>query len=169
MGQCKWCEKKGLFLKITENGLCRQCDIVVVSKVVQHHKHFNESFHLIESSQNIDTMVSRFDYMTQLMEDLLPYEQKGIPTINPRPSEFLADVDENRDEVIIDGLNREFEKLKKKIAGMKTERGKRNNLEKFKEMIANYSEQLHDLKLVKPIFYAVNEYEKVYLSGFTGS
>jgi hypothetical protein len=98
------------------------------------------------------------------MEDLLPYEQKGIPTINPRPSEFLADVDENRDEVIIDGLNREFEKLKKKIAGLKTERGKRNNLEKFKDMVANYSKKLHDLELIRSIFDKVNEYEKSYLN-----
>ncbi len=160
MRQCKWCGKKGLFLKITENGLCRQCDVVIVSKVIQHHGHYNESFQLIESSNNIDTIISRFDYMAQLMEDLLPYEQKGIPTINPKPSEFLAELDKNRDEVVIDGLNREFEKLKKKISGMKTDRGKKNNLEKFKEMVVKYSKQLHNVKLIMPIFNAVEEYEE---------
>jgi hypothetical protein len=35
MATCKWCNKSGIFLQITSNGLCNRCNQAIVSDVNQ--------------------------------------------------------------------------------------------------------------------------------------
>lgn len=143
MATCKWCGKSKLFLRLSENGLCDTCEIIVISEIVQAAGHINESVDLIQQSSNTDTIVSRFDYIVKLLNSLLKYEKKGITTINPPPSEFLDTYSPaKRDNHIVYGLEKELEKLKLVMFDLKTNSGKVNRVKKFSEKCEEYKRQM---------------------------
>jgi len=143
MATCKWCGKSMLFLRLSENGLCDTCEIIVISEVVQAHNHINESVDLIQQSSNTDTIVSRFDYIVKLLNSLLKYEKKGITTIIPPPSEFLETYSPaKRDNYIVYGLEKELERLQLVMVDLKTNSGKVNRVKKFSARCEEYKKQM---------------------------
>jgi hypothetical protein len=86
MATCKWCGISGLFQTVTNNGLCRTCDIRIMSEIIQKQYLINDSTEIIQASKNVDTIVSRFDFIVKNLKGLLLYEQKGIPTLKTPPS-----------------------------------------------------------------------------------
>ena len=143
MATCKWCGKSGLFLPLTENGLCKPCDVIIVTELIYATQHINESIDLIKQSSNTDTIVSRFDYIVKLLNSLLKYEKKGITTINPPPSEAIKSYSPaKRDIHIVYGLEKELEKLKLVVVDLKTNSGKVNRVKKFSARCEEYKKQL---------------------------
>ena len=132
MATCKWCGKSGIFLKLSNNGLCNTCDLVIISEISQKVQHINESTELINKSSNTETIVSRFDYIVSLLESLQKYEAKGITTLKTPPSKSLKIMSPaERDNHIVYGLEKELEKLKSELIELKTERGRVNRINKF--------------------------------------
>jgi len=114
--QCKLCEKWTLL--ITTNGLCYACDSIVVMDVKQRARIMTDCEELITNSKKMDTRLSRCDLLLEHAQALLKYEKKGIPTIDPDPSQYLKKYTAKRVQIILEGLTEVVEKAlsKAKIA-----------------------------------------------------
>ncbi len=110
MAQCKNCGRKALFLSVTKNGLCKTCDAVVVMDVQQRVRIIQDSINLIEKSKITKTKVSRCDTLLEHAGALAEYERKGIPTLQPLPSQFITEYTAQRDNIICDGVTAEVDK-----------------------------------------------------------
>lgn len=91
MAQCKMCGQKSLFLSVSENGLCKPCDSIVVMDIQQRGRIIQDCMRLINKSKNMKTRLSRCDLLIEHAQALLEYEHKGIPTVNPSPSQLLSE------------------------------------------------------------------------------
>jgi hypothetical protein len=64
---------------------------------------------LIGESKKLDERLSECDNLVEHAEALLEYEKRGIPTIEPSPSELVRTYREGRDDLIVKGAEREAE------------------------------------------------------------
>lgn len=110
MAQCKMCGQKGFFLSVSEDGLCKSCESIVVMDIQQRVRIINDCIKLVNESKNMSTQLSRYDLLREHAQVLLEYEHKGIPTISPAPSQFLSEYTTNRDQIVLEGVTAEVEK-----------------------------------------------------------
>jgi len=94
MPTCKWCGKSGFFLSLSNNGLCKYCDVSIVSDFKGRERVMIESTNLINTSKNPETRLRRINVMREHLTALLKYEAKDITTTVPPPSELLKKLDE---------------------------------------------------------------------------
>lgn len=152
MGTCLYCGKSGIFLKLTKNKLCRNCDTFVVQDIQNRGRIINESLESVNNSNNINTVLSRCDVIIEQLTDLMNiYEDKGIRTTKPEPSVFLQEFLNDRDKTIVEGCERELEKNIVSAAKLKTKRGKINRFRKLSEKIDHVGNELDDPSLLDPI------------------
>ena len=90
MAQCKMCGRKGFLLSVSANGLCKPCDAVFVLAVQQRGRVIWDCMKLINESKNTETRLSRCDLLIEHAQALLQYENMGIYTVNPSPSQLLS-------------------------------------------------------------------------------
>jgi hypothetical protein len=109
MAQCLNCGRNGFFLSVDEYGLCKTCDLIVLMEVTQRARLIQESMDIINKSKKLDTQLSRCDFVIECAQALLPFERKGIPTINPKPSELIEQFPAKRNEILITTLKAEVE------------------------------------------------------------
>ena len=155
--KCTWCGRSGLFLTVSQFGLCKQCELTVIPNVQQRVRIINDSVKLVNESSNIDTVVSRFDTITKHAQDLYEYELKGIATTDPAPSKILEDRIIDRDKEIYHAFERSFNKLLQVVFDLKTEKAKLNRIKSFTELVLKYKPQMHDTKLLDSIEAKVNK------------
>ena len=110
MGECRLCKRKGLFLSVNANGLCKACNPIVVMDVQQRGRIIDDSMKLVASSKKMGTRLSRCDLLLEHAAALTEYENKGIPTISPAPSQLLREYTSTRDQIILEGVQEEVEK-----------------------------------------------------------
>ncbi|MHB0987826.1 MAG: hypothetical protein ACYC3P_04060 [Bellilinea sp.] len=143
MATCKNCGKSGLFLKVSQIGLCGNCEPVITMDIERRAQIINESTEIIVQSSNIDTILSRFDSVLKHLEYLGNYEEKGIPTLAKPPSEsFKSFTPEDRDKLIVYGLGKELEKLKSVLPSLATSKGKFNRIQKFYFRMLKFKSEL---------------------------
>ena len=98
MARCKWCNKRGLFLSVDSNGLCRDCEHLVV-EVDSRARVLQDSMRLAHEGKTYGTRLSRCELAIEHAEFLLEFEQKGVPTISPSPSSILHEYQDLRTEI----------------------------------------------------------------------
>lgn len=111
MVECLYCGHKGIFLSISENGLCDSCEPVVMLSVTSRVRILNDSRRLVETSKKMDVRLTRLDLLLQTARELLEYENLGIPTIRPLPSEYLAHYSNIHDAIVVECMEAEFDKM----------------------------------------------------------
>jgi tetratricopeptide (TPR) repeat protein len=89
MPLCKLCSKKGIFLWISKNGLCKLCDNFAVTDVNRRAQIIQESMSIMDRTTNSETKTSRCNVLLDNAKALVKYEKIGIPTISPLPSELI--------------------------------------------------------------------------------
>lgn len=152
MAKCKWCERSGLLLKVSQKGLCQNCDTVINMDIENRARQIEETKHLILTSNNTDTIVSGFDFLIKTFSDLKKYEEKGIETFETPPSESLKLFSPNdRDSLIIHGLENEFNLLKESVTFLKTKNGRVNKIKTFYLRVGEFKSKLSNPTLVNPI------------------
>ncbi len=99
MAHCLLCGKKGFFLKVTQNGLCKPCDREVVSETEDMRDIINSCRRVVESSkEQLSVRLSCYDKLMDAFNHLLEFEKRGIP-ITPKPSEFISYFAGKRDQL----------------------------------------------------------------------
>jgi len=89
MAICKWCNKSGIFLQITSNGLCNRCNQAIVFNVNQKGQKLIDLFKELETYYDIENAISIFKDILNNAKILLQYENKRIKTIDPPPSDII--------------------------------------------------------------------------------
>lgn len=124
MAKCKMCDKKGIFLKVSKVGLCEGCNTILFSRVTQTHRIMSDCIKIIDKSNNLDTKLSRCDLLLSHINDLIYYEDKGITTIHPAPSELAEKYTKIRNDVFIENARLTVEKHLNKANKSKTPKTK---------------------------------------------
>ena len=144
MAQCKMCERKGIFLSVSENGLCKSCESIVMMDIQQRVRIINDCIKLVNESKNMSTQLSRYDLLREHAQALLKYEHKGIPTISPSPSQFLSEYTTNRDQIVLESVTAEVEKALTKAEIAITSRTSINEANKALLKIQESKKELND-------------------------
>lgn len=160
MAKCKYCDKSGFFFTVDSNGLCNECAPVIISIVNNNFRIINESTKLIRESKNFKTKLSRCDLIIKIAEKLLEYENKGIKTINPPPSEFISQYKNVvRDEIILESLKLDIEKAKAKFEIASVSQPKINEINKVLLKIQDYKKEIRDKKQIDKTEKEINKFK----------
>ena len=89
MSQCKWCSNKGFFLKLTVNGVCEECNPMVVKNILKNGKKYEKSTKKLNNYISPQDGLKLISAIINSLSLLKQYEVKGIPTIELFPSDLL--------------------------------------------------------------------------------
>lgn len=128
MGQCRYCDHKGIFVFTDSNGLCKKCRPVVTMDVQQRSRIIEDSMQLAREGKTFKTRLSCCELVLEHSKALENYESKGIPTINPPPSQIVREYSAYRDDLIIEEANKVAEKAIGKAEVATTHRGRESAL-----------------------------------------
>jgi hypothetical protein len=109
MGKCKWCKRSGESLRVTRKGLCRTCEPGVTMEVKNRSRMINHCKKLMGNSSELEAHLSQCDHLVEHAEALLQYEERGIPTVRPAPSDLIREYRDGRDDLIVRWAEREAE------------------------------------------------------------
>jgi len=111
MAQCIWCERKGLFLSVDRNKLCRNCQATIYFDFQQRLRIIQDSQKIIEKSKNFKTRIGRIDTLLEHVQALKKYEDKNITTLEPKPSEVEKTFFKIRGELIFENIMEEIDNI----------------------------------------------------------
>ena len=131
MAQCKYCSKKGLFLSVTKNGLCKYCEVKLQSTLQNNMRRIGDSERIIETSKNPKTISERLVFLIELLSEFRAFEERGIQVFNHSIDALIEDKACAGNEVLLKILEAKFLVTLEKIKTIKTEKAKINLFEKF--------------------------------------
>ncbi len=105
MAQCRWCDKRGLFLSVDRNGLCRDCQPMII-EIQGRARVLENSMKLAREGKTFDTRLSRCDLTIEHAEYLVKFERKEVPTVSPSPSAILTEYRALRTQFILEEANK---------------------------------------------------------------
>jgi len=126
VAKCRYCGKGGWFSSTDANGLCAQCAPAVILQIQSTGRVVVESLKLAQQGKTFKTRLSRCDLLAERAAELLPLEQRGIPTITPPPSELLRHAAELRNEIILESAEQVAKTARDKADVATTSRAKSN-------------------------------------------
>lgn len=98
--ECLYCLQRFPESKLGTRGLCGECDAIFQPYLARCVEIIQESKDLIETSPSVQMKISRCEVIIQQCETLREYEIKGIPTIDPPPSEVLELALQKREDLL---------------------------------------------------------------------
>lgn len=110
MAQCRWCSSKGLFLKVSRDGLCARCQPLILHEIAERSRILADCIRLCEESKTLATRLSRCDLLLEHASELQRFEARGIDVMSPAPSVLIARYREKRDAMIVDSLAEDLAK-----------------------------------------------------------
>lgn len=149
MAQCKNCEQTGWFLSLNASGVCDKCAPFVKLDVEQRVRIINDSLKLIRESKNVDVKASRCDLLLSHAEALLPYEKRGITTLNPAPSSLINTYKSKRNAIIKEALEAEANSAILKAGVSASSTSKINLLTKVLLHVQEYKGKVSDSSILK--------------------
>lgn len=154
---CKLCGKGGFFFFVDRNGLCKQCAPIVQSDIVQHGRIIKESVDLINHSKNFKTRLRRCDDTIRHLRALIQYEEKGISTTDPPPSQAIKDITRIKSEIITNHLREEANKALAKADVATTAKQKINAVNKALLKIAEAKESFENTERIVGIEFELKQ------------
>ena len=124
---CNYCEKTEWFLKLTSDGLCDNCNKILLSRIKQAINIISKTTEKIDKAKMLKTKLSQLSLIEDAVDKhIFPLERKGIKATNQTSYQILNQVKNWRDEIILEYLNDLLNKVKIKIKKFKTEELKIN-------------------------------------------
>jgi len=68
-----------------------------------------DSFELVKTTKKLDTLISRLNLILEHAQYLSKYEEKGIQTIQPPPSQVYRDIQTKYDNIILDRIETDLQ------------------------------------------------------------
>jgi hypothetical protein len=131
VAKCKYCSKSGFFFKVSKEGLCKNCEPVVITSVNRHVEIIQESNDIIEKTKKFETKMSRYGTMIYNLKQLNEeYHSKGIEVVNIEPKKLLQEVKFERKKSIEEEALIRIEKAMDKAEFATTINAKLNNANK---------------------------------------
>jgi hypothetical protein len=142
---CLNCGRSGLFLSVNANRVCNICNIILITEIRQRARLIQESSEIVDKSKKLETRLSRCEFIVECAKALLPYEQKGIPTISPAPSELIDKFTMNQSQIIIDTLRQETEDAIERVKLTTSTKTKLSTLTKTLLRVRDYKDKSANL------------------------
>jgi len=142
MAKCKLCGRSGESLRVTKRGLCEMCEPGVTMEVNNRSRMINHCKKLVEESKELEAQLSQCDHIAEHAEALLQYEERGIPTIKPSPSELIRVYRDGKDDLILKNAEREAESALAATEIMAGPEAKAGHLSKALAKIREYKTKL---------------------------
>lgn len=144
MAQCKYCSKKGIFLKVSNAGLCNNCHRPVMSSLLSVLKVLDESIKLVNNSKNFTTRINRIDLAIEKCDVLYnEFWSKGITVFEPDPIEAKGKLLKQKEDIVDKGIKDLVERHIDKSKRAKTVRTKISNADKALDELLKFK-QLYD-------------------------
>jgi hypothetical protein len=89
MAICKWCNESGTFLKVSDAGLCMNCDQVTADNVHFASNKIKKAFDNLEYYDSVEYAIENFIEILKYAKPLAAYENKGIKTLEHLPSVLI--------------------------------------------------------------------------------
>ena len=141
MARCSLCSKSGFFLKTNRDGVCETCEVGLVAEVSSAARVIKQSIEIAETTKNLHTMLSRLNVAEGNCRQLLQYEERGVRTIDPAPSELIKITKSTRRTAVLDWIERELLAARAKSKAATTPTNKTGGYSKLLEKIgAIYAE-----------------------------
>lgn len=135
----------------------KQLEAATIQMVKDNMRIFDDSAHIINSTTKPDVFFSRLQLAEEKLANLVSVEPfiKYVNAIELTDSlsGFMEEMQTNKDKYITDFLYRYYWSVKEKAEGMKTEKGKQNQFQKFRESLEPFIDRLNDTN--KKIFEAM--------------
>lgn len=167
MAQCNYCNKKGLFLRVSDLGLCSYCEGPVKLAINRHIEIIQESAELVDNSKVFNTRMGRLDTIIQNLNVLqTEYVSKGVTL--PFSTEKQRDKMESlRFQIVDEEAQRKTEDFLRKASLAKTLNTKINNANKallfLKELQDDYGYVNESLGIEAIQFIHQSEYQDLLL------
>lgn len=142
MSQCKHCGRTGLFLRVSNLGLCQNCHSFVTMNITTLIKQNNESVAIMKKTKIPETFVFRLDFIIENYQKLIEYERMGIVVNQVRPSILLKEMVQSRDGIITEFLEDALVEFRVKLLSLKTDKSKNNQIQKFKNTVESFIPRL---------------------------
>jgi len=142
MAQCKWCEKKGFFLKVSNEGLCNSCQQIIIFDFQQRMRIVDESIELVDNSKKMETRLSRLELVKEHLLVIVQYEDKQIEVMNPTAKEVLKKLEGYHDKIILEHMTEMAESALTKAEVATTTNTKVNAINKALLKIREMEKQL---------------------------
>jgi len=166
MAQCRWCNKRGLFLSVDSNGLCRNCQPLIV-EVKSRARVLGDSMRLAHKGKTFGTRLSRCDLVIEHAEHLSEFEHKGVPTVSPPPSTILTEYRAFRTQLILEEANSVVDKAFEKAGVASTPKTKERALATGVLKVREVTERLEDRSLINTLEERLrSEIHRVTLDGY---
>lgn len=107
----------------------------------QYLKQIKESIEIINNTAEPKTFFNRYIFVIDRLSELSEMESK-ISFTGQLPSKFKFVMIEKKQAAIIDMIDRAVQKTKEKLLSLKTEKGKMNNINKFRTQFELFEEEM---------------------------
>lgn len=101
MAKCNWCRKKGLFLAVDSNRLCKNCQPYLL-EIESKARVLRDSVRLAQEGKTFKTRLSRCELAIENASSLVKFERKGIRTVSPSPSSLRDQFTDYRNQIILE-------------------------------------------------------------------
>lgn len=95
METCKWCGAWALFHCLSNNGLCKECNVLVVNRVQIHARRLMELMQTITTADDLEEKLQLCEDIVDETELLCEFEKLNISTVQPDPHDLLDAVSEH--------------------------------------------------------------------------
>ncbi len=150
MAQCKYCGRSGWLLSVDSAGLCAQCRPAYQLTLSERSRVIDESREIIVTSTKIDTRLSRCDVVIDHAKALLDYQRRGVPTVDPPPSELIQSMTALKDRLIVDGMRDVVVEAQRKADVAQTVKTKAGALRKGLLSVREYGAKASTPGVVRP-------------------
>ena len=169
MARCKWCDKRGIFMSVDPNGLCRDCQHLVV-EIQSRARVLEQSMRLADKGKTFGTRLSRCELVIEHAAYLLEFEQKGVPTVSPSPSYILDEFRDLRTQIIVSEAESVVEKAFEKSNLASTSSAKERALSAGVLKLREVTQGLEERSLVHPLEEKLRQQmHHVTLDGYLGA
>ena len=169
MARCKWCDKRGMFLSVDPNGLCRNCQHLVV-EIQSRARVLEQSMKLADKGKTFGTRLSRCELVIEHAEHLVQFERKGVPTVSPFPSQLLDEFRALRTQLIVSEAESITETAFEKSSLASTINSKERALAAGVLKLREITQGLNNRSLVEPMEEQLRqEIHRVTLDGYLES
>ena len=157
MATCRWCAQGGIFRAVDRNGLCSNCARPVLLSIQSISRVVDESLRLARTGKTLSTRLSRWQIVIERAENLVEYEERGISTITPLPSQLIVAAKLELARAASEGLREEMRSAESKAGLAATAAARLNAIAKVVQLAEQVNREYGDVDGVED---AVDEIEK---------
>ncbi len=156
MAQCRYCNRSGFFLSISNNFLCHSCEPIFHLEYSQCFRIIQDSERLVSDSKKLEVRLSRCDLIVEVASALIKFENRNIPTTDPPPSKLVEAYRARKDLLIVEGLKSEGKEVLQKFQVTSATRTKITLLSKFLLRVRSFKGKSNDSHLLDGLDLEIN-------------